>query len=148
MGRNSKYETHVQPHLKDITEWVAFMDEGDIAKRLGVDPATFCRYKKKYEELVQALIDGAKALVIELKQSLKVRAKGFHYTEKKTTVRVANGEETRTTETFERYSPPDIGAIHLLLKNYDDEWRNDDKTTVDLKREKLELDREKAKENW
>jgi len=52
-------------------------------------------------------------------------------------------------EETEKYAAPDTGAIHLLLKNLDDNWRNDDKATMDMKREKLELDKQKAEaESW
>lgn len=52
-------------------------------------------------------------------------------------------------EEYERYSPPDTGAIHLLLKNLDPSWRNDDQATMNMKREKLELEKQKAEQdNW
>ena len=143
MGRKSKYESHVQPRLEEIKEWYGFMSEGDIANELGVTPDTFCKYKKEHEELAQALIEGRKALVADLKLTLKKKAKGFHYTETKKVKRTVGGVETMVVEKYEKYSPPDTGAIHLLLKNLDDEWRNDDKATMDLKKEKLELDRQK-----
>ena len=55
-----------------------------------------------------------------------------------------NAIRNRLQREREKYAPPDTGAIHLLLKNLDDNWRNDDKPTMDLRREKLENDKKKA----
>lgn len=146
MGRKNKYETHVQPRLEEIREWIGLMSEGQLAKRLGISPRTLETYKKEHEELREAIKAGQEDLTQELKKTLKKKAQGFYYKETKTTIRKVNGATTTVLEEYERYSPPDLGAIHLLLKNLDPEWRNDDQTTVDMKRERLELDKEKAEE--
>lgn len=144
-GRKSKYETNVRPYLDKIKDWYRELTEGQIAKKLGVSQATFETYRKKYPELEKAMQDGCEALVDDLKATLKKKAKGFYYEETKVVTKVSdkNGTET-TTETNCKYAQPDTGAIHLLLKNYDDAWRNDDRETMDLKKKKLELDKEKA----
>lgn len=146
-GRKSKYETNVLPHLDKIKNWYRDLTEGQIAKKLGVSQATFETYRKKYPELEKAMQDGCDALVDDLKATLKKKAKGFYYEETKVVTKVSdkNGAET-TTETNRKYAQPDTGAIHLLLKNYDDAWRNDDRETMDLKKKKLELDKEKAEQ--
>lgn len=149
MGRKNKYFSNVQPRLKEIQEWIQTHTEAQIAKRLGVSLAAFANYKNDYPELREALQKGTEELVICLKESLKKKAKGFRYTEKKKTIRTIDGKETKVIEEYDRYSPPDVGAIHLLLKNLDDTWRNDDKESMELKREKLELEKKKAEtENW
>ena len=76
--------------------------------------------------------------------TLKKKAQGFKYKETKRTIRETGEGKVVTVEEFERYAQPDTGAIHLLLKNLDPEWRNDDQTTIDLKKEKLQLEKEKA----
>ena len=147
MGRNSKYETHVKPYLKDIPHWYEEMTEGQIAKRLGITAASFENYKKKHKELVAALKKGKQYLADELKDALRLKAKGFTHTETKTTMtKTPDGETIVKTEEQERYFPPDVGAIHLLLKNIDDDWRNDDKTTTDMRREALDIKRQKTEE--
>ena len=149
MGRKNKYDTHVAPYLREIAEMYGTMTEAQIAKKLGVSVASFEKYKLEHPELVESLREGKDALIKELRESLKKKAKGFHYTEKKKIVRVINGQKTQIVEEYERYSPPDTGAIHLLLKNIDESWRNDDQATMDLKREKIELEKQKAdSENW
>lgn len=149
MGRKNKYETNVKPYLKDIPKWYETMTEAQIANRLGVSVASFENYKGQYPELVEALKSAKATLINELKESLKQKAKGFHFKETRKIIRKVNGKETVSIEEFERYSPPDTGAIHLLLKNLDVSWRNDDQATMDMKREKLELEKQKAEQdNW
>ena len=149
MGRKNKYETHVKPHLQEITKWYESLTEAQIAKKLGISVASFENYKLKYPELVASLQSGKEILIEELKDSLKKKAKGFHYKETKKTIRDVNGQRTQVIEEYDRYSPPDTGAIHLLLKNLDETWRNDDKATMDLKREKLEMEKQKAEmDSW
>lgn len=149
MGRRGMYDTHVLPRLKDISQWYLTQTEQQIAKRLGIAPITFEKYKSAHAELREALSRGREDLADELKLTLKKKALGFYYTEKKTVTKTINGIEQILIEEYEKYSPPDVGAIHLLLKNIDDEWRNDDRATVDLKKQKLELDAKKAEaDEW
>ena len=148
MGRKDKYETHIQPNLKKISEWKQTMTERQIAKRLGISVSSFEKYKTREPELVEALRGGNEALIEELKSILKKKARGFEYQEKKTTRKIENGKVVAVTvETYDRYALPDTGAIHLLLKNVDDTWRNDDKATQDLKKEQVEIAKMKAEEN-
>ena len=149
MGRKGRYESYVLPHLDEIREWYNTLSEKDIAKRLGVSVSTFEKYKREHPELADTLKDGRQELVSTLKKSLKKKAVGFEYIETKRTIREVAGKKIVTIEEYTRYSPPDTGAIHLLLKNLDESWRNDDKATMDLKREKIELDKQKAEdERW
>lgn len=148
MGRKNKYETNVKPRLDDIRKWYGTLTERQIAGRLGVSKASFEKYKTIYPELVECLQAGKEALIEDLKSSLKQKAKGFYYTETKKTTRTDYKGYSETIEEYNRYSPPDTGAIHLLLKNLDPTWRNDDKATMDLKRERLELEKQKAEDNW
>lgn len=148
MGRNNKYQTHVRPFLKDIPEWYETLTEAQIARKLGVSVASFENYKNQYEELREALKNGRETLVEDLKASLKMKARGFHYTETKTVIRKEGGKDVKIIEKYEKYAVPDTGAIHLLLKNLDPTWRNDDAETMALKREKLELDKQKSESDW
>ena len=143
------YETEVKPYLSDIEEWAGLLTDTQIAARLGIHRETFRRYQKAHPEIQEAMARGRKTLVQTLKETLKKKAVGFEYKETKTVYRDVDGKQTKMVEEYRRYSPPDTGAIHLLLKNLDDTWRNDDRETMDLKMQKLELDRKKAEEaNW
>ena len=148
MGRKSKYDSHVKPYLQQITEWYELLSEGQIAKKLGISQASFDNYKREHPELAECLRNGREHLIEELKTTLKKKSKGFTYEETKTYVKEENGKGVSIIEKYKRYSPPDTGAIHLLLKNLDDTWRNDDKVSVDLKREKMELEKQKAENDW
>ena len=149
MGRKSKYESHVLPYLEDIKKWYLTESEGQIAKRLGISPDTFCDYKAAHAELAEALRHGRENLIAELKDTLRKKAQGFTYKETKRVIRKDGEREQKYVEEYERYALPDTGAIHLLLKNLDPEWRNDDAATMELKRSKAELEKQKAEvENW
>lgn len=148
-GRLSRYETYVLPHIDEIREWVTMMNEAEIAGKLGICVSSLEKYKREHDELREALRGGRSKLVEELKSSLRQKAKGFEYTEIKETIRMEAGKQIKTVERYTRYSPPDTAAIHLLLKNLCDDWRNDDAETMKMKREKLALDRQKAEaETW
>lgn len=147
MGRKNKYESHVKPNLEKIADWIQILNEDQIARRLGISQRSFEKYKTEHEELRGALKQGKEALVEELKMTLKKKAKGFEYTETKKTIRKVGDESVTTLEEYKRYAQPDTGAIHLLLKNLDPEWRNDDQTTIDLKKEKLQIEKDKAEQN-
>ncbi|MBQ5687708.1 MAG: hypothetical protein IIV23_08390 [Ruminococcus sp.] len=147
MGRKDRYESHVAPKLKDISKWITTLTEGQIAKKLGIAPCTFQKYKQEHPELQKALIDGCEALKEELKDTLRKKAKGYYYTETKTTIRKEGNSEIVTTEEYKKYAQPDTGAIHLLLKNVDPLWHNDDSATLNLKKQELELKKQKQEEN-
>lgn len=148
MGRKNKYETHVKPYLEQIAEWYGDLDEQQIAtEKLGIAVSTFENYKNQYPELRQALQNGRQNLVGELKTSLKKKAKGYYYEETKTSIREENGRQVKVMEKTKRYAQPDTGAIHLLLKNLDSDWRNDDAQTMELKRRQMELAEKKAEDD-
>lgn len=148
MGRKGRYETHVKPYLPQIAEWYEILNEGQIAKKLGIAAVTFEKYKREHEELRDCLKRGRENLIEELKNTLKKKARGFSYEETKTYIKEDGGKSVKIIEKYKRYAQPDTGAIHLLLKNLDDTWRNDDKVSVDLKREKMELEKQKAENDW
>lgn len=144
MGRRNKYETHVKPHLEKIKKWYLTKTEAQIAEKLGITRQSWINYKKQYPELAECLQTSKDDLVDELKGILKKKAQGFYYTEKTKTVIKEGNAKTTKIEEKERYAQPDTGAIHLLLKNLDPEWRNDDKQTMDLKRKQTEIMQQKA----
>jgi hypothetical protein len=148
MGRRNKYETHVLPKLDKVKEWVSDYTERDIAKMLGITQQSFENYKKAYPELQEALRKGKEELILDLRNTLKRKAKGYTYTETKTVTREENGKKTTVIEKYEKYAQPDTGAIHLLLKNLDPTWRNDDAQTMELKRRQVELAEKKAEDEF
>ncbi|GEM_PF-2405768 len=147
-GGKSLALEEVLNHLNDIEKWARNgASEADIATRFGITRQTFWKYKNDNNDIFNAIKKGRMNLVDELKGKLAEKAKGFYYTETKTTQRKEGGKSVVVVEKYEKYAQPDTGAIHLLLKNLDPEWRNDDQATMDLKREQLEIAKQKADEN-
>lgn len=146
MGRKNKYETNVKPHLAEIPKWYETMTEGQIAAKLGVSSSSWENYKNTYPELLQCLRQGKDFLIEELKSTLKKKALGYEYTEIK---EKSEPDEHGELHVIERtvtikHVVPDLGSIHLLLKNLDDTWHNDDKVTINLKKEQMDLAKQKA----
>ena len=139
------YETNVEPYLDQIPEWYKTMTVRQIATKLGVSKTTLYNYAKKHPEL-QTVLDGSKdSLVDDLKNAIKRRALGYDYEETTTRVTISekNSEEIVTT-TVKKHMPPDLGSIHLLLKNLDPDWHDADQKTIQLKEKELEIKERKA----
>lgn len=143
MGRKSKWESHVLPRLKEIEKMALTMTEEQIAKTLGIGVSNYYEYKKKYPELREAVKKGRMSLVLDLKSTLIQKAKGFKYEEKK--IIKEHGVVVKE-EIIQKSALPDLGSIHLLLKNYDPYWSNDPKA-LELKKEELELKKKQIEEN-
>lgn len=150
----TKYDKLVKPRLAEIEKWVEDLTEEQIAEKLGVSRRSFIIYKQRNPELAEALEKGKKKLVLQLKDTLKKKAKGFYYEEVKT-IKIHNPDADADQEWIERieinrkYAQPDTGAAHLLLKNLDPEWHNDDVQTMDIKRKSVELQQKKLEQdNW
>lgn len=142
-GRPCKYDTNVKPYLDDVKEYSTYMTEEQIARVLGVSQSAWCEYKKKYQELNEALKKGRAELVKQLRSTLIQKAKGFKYEEKK--IIKEKGKVVRE-EVYQRSALPDVAALNLLLKNYDpDNWANDPQM-IRIREKELEL-REKQIEN-
>ena len=148
-GRKDKYFSHIEPYLKKIPKMYETMTEAQIAKKLGVSVASWENYKNEHEELVEALRHSKENLVEELKSALKQRALGYEYVETVKQVHEEDGKKTKDVKEVKKKCHADVGAIHLLLKNLDDNWRNDDKPTMELKRQQVALQERKLDaEDW
>lgn len=150
MAKADKYETHVKPFLDDIPEWYKTMTVRQICKKLGVSKTTLYRYAEDHPELAEVLKDSKTRLVEDLKSALKQRALGYTWEEVQTTE--TNGPQGKSTSTkrITRHVPADLGSIHLLLKNLDPNWHDDDVTTMKRKERELQAKEKKAEaaEGW
>lgn len=145
MGRKSKWESHIEPRLDEIAELYQDHDEAQIAEIIGVSSTTWEKYKAERPELRAALTKAKERLISDLKESLKRKAKGYEYVEQKEYIREnADGTKSKVVERYKKYAHPDLGAIHLLLKNLDPTWHNDDEITIEMKKEQLEIAKKKA----
>lgn len=141
-GRKSKYEEVVAPRLKDIENWArSGATEKEICKALGIALSTFYDYKSKYSELSSALHVGRQNVVLEIKAALLKKALGFEYEEKRG---VQKNGQTTNVEIYKKYSPPDTTAAAMLLRNYDEEWKDKDTITNDLKQQEIDLRKQMA----
>ena len=143
-GRKNKYETHVKPYFEKIKKWYLTKTETQIAQKLGITVQSWIKYKNQYPELRELLQDSKDDFVDELKGILKKKAQGFYYSETTKTVIKEDGKEIKKIEERQRYAQPDTGAIHLLLKNLDNEWHNDDRQTYELKKKQIDIMQQKA----
>lgn len=150
MGRKDKYKSHIEPYLSKIPKMYETMTEGQIAKKLGVGSTSWEKYKRDHPELIECLRKGKKNMCEDLKGLLKQKAYGFYYEETK--IREITGGDNDgqiIKDTFKKYALPDTGAIHLLLKNNDPDWHNDDKQTMDLKKKQIEIQEKKLEaDEW
>ncbi len=119
MGRKSKYESCVKPKLETITGWARDgLTEEQICKNLNVGVTAFNDYKKKYEELIEALKRGRDDAVYEVENALFKSACGFYYTEEEIT---KSGQIVQLT----KYAKPNTSAQIFFLKNKrPDEWKD------------------------
>lgn len=144
-GRKSKYEEYVQPYLNQITEWArSGATEKEISDALGVALSTFSVYKNEYSELSDALRMGRQTVILNVKAALYKKAIGFEYEEKRG---VKKGDKVVSTEIFKRYSPPDTTAAAMLLRNYEEQWRDKDSVQTDFKRQEIEIKKALAEAN-
>ena len=151
MARPSAYEAKVKPHLQDIKKWVeAGATDKEIADALGIGKSTLCTYKNKYKELREAFARGREIVCCDIKAALLKKALGFYYDETRSFVKedLKNGTTTYTEKT-RRYCVPSETAAAMLLRNYDENWRDGDSTSTKLKQQEQELKKRIAEaKNW
>ena len=145
----SKYETHVEPRLKEVEEWVAQgATDAEVAKALGISARSLLSYKEKHVPLLRAFARARTKIVIDIKDALLKKALGFNYEEeKKVGKKDKNGENIVLVEKYTRYSPPSETAAAMLLRNYDPEWRDTDSATAELRKQAQELKKAIAETN-
>lgn len=151
MARASKYETDVKPYLKDVKDAIeAGATVEEIADALSLHPSTIWAYKKKYPEFNELFARGRKIIIFKIKAALLKKSLGFEYNEEKTISRLGKKGETITSvERSKKYCPPSETAAAMLLRNYDDNWKDTDNATVTLRQREAELKKEIAKsEHW
>ena len=133
VGRPSKYESHVLPHMDRIPKLKkqGYHDE-QIARHLGVGIATFKSYKKKYPVLYDALKKGKEELIEDLEDTLYRKALGLCTIKetKKYIQKDKQGKETTRVEEIIKELAPDTGALVFSLKNLaPDKWKDSHEAT-------------------
>ena len=151
-GRKDAYETKIRPRFDEIRSWlINGASDDNIIHNLGISESTYYKHLSEKAEFSELIKNGRIAIVAELRSALIKKAKGFDYTETKIIEREDpdTGEKVKTVETYNKKALPDVAAINLALKNYDpDNWSNDPQGDK-IKREELELKKQKLeKDDW
>ena len=118
----SKYYTHVLPRLEDVYKWLCEgMTEYSIADELGLSHGTLIEYKKEYSEIIQVYTRARTQRNALVMNSMFAKANGAK--EQVNKVKVLNtGAMVAYTE--EIYTPPDVNAADLYLRNNSDDYKS------------------------
>lgn len=144
----SKWE-YIKSKFSEIEQYLSQnLNEKQIIKNLGIGKTAFERYKREHPELKELLKKGRQVQVKEVENALMKKALGFEYEETETYVRKTGGVETTHIKKVKKYSAPDVGACALILKNKDRENWSDNPNLVEIRRELLEIEKQKLKEKW
>jgi L-rhamnose mutarotase len=123
-GRVTQYEFYVEPYLEDIgTLAKCGWSDKRIAEHLTVSPSAFIQYKKKHQELFEALTEHRTKGISGILDSLVQRANGYDYEEK--LVQATNDPGTQritrqTTRITKKHVIPDTAAAKILLDVHPD----------------------------
>lgn len=149
MGRPSKYDTEIKPHIDEIRKAVeAGATVEEIGKAFGISPSTIYKYKAEKKEFSEAFMRGREKVVFEIKGALLKKALGYEYKEtKKVGKKDKDGENIVLVEEYTRHCPPSETAAAMLLRNYDDTWLDKDSTSTELKKQEMDLKKAIAESN-
>lgn len=149
MGRPSKYDTEVKPHLEEIRNAVeAGATNEEIAKAFGISLSSIYKYKAEKKEFADAFARGREKVIFDIKAALLKKALGYEYQEKKQYIKKdESGENITYTEITTKHQPPSETAGAMLLRNYDNGWIDKDSTTTELHKQEMELKKAIAESN-
>lgn len=149
MGRPSRYQSEVEPHLEEIRKAVeSGATDQEIAKAFDISLSTIYEYKRKYPKFKKAFVRGRARVVFDIKAALLKKALGFEYEEEKRVGRKdKDGENIILVEKYKRYSVPSETAAAMLLRNYDENWRDNDKASAELRKQEAGLRKAIAEAN-
>lgn len=141
MARPTKYDREIKPHIEDIRKAVeSGATDEEIATAFGIAKSTLYKYKKEKPEFSAAFARGREKVVIDIKAALLKKAIGFYYNEEKSVAKHdKDGEAVVMVETYKKYQPPSETAAAMLLRNYDQDWRDNDSAAARLKEQELDL---------
>lgn len=118
-----KYEYWIMPEgLLKLEAWArdGLTDE-QIAKNVGINPATLYDWKKKYPKISESLKKGKEVVDIQVENALLKRALGYSYKEIKTE---ETAEGQKVTITTKEVTPDTTAQIFWLKNRKPDRWRD------------------------
>jgi transcriptional regulator with XRE-family HTH domain len=135
IGRPSKYDPGIHTQL---VYWMAKNGLTDIkiAEALHISKATLNNWKNKHSDFLDSIKQGKDLVDTLVEGSLLKRALGFEYIE---TTKTRNEEgKLKTTKKVTKYTPGDVAAQFIWLKNRKpDEWRDKKEIAINSNMEKL-----------
>ena len=126
MAKGKYQEWLEEDNLIKLEAWArnGLTDE-QLANNMGINVATLYTWKKKYDEINDALKRGKEVVDIEVENSLLKAAKGYFVDEEKTYISEVNGVVTKRKEITKKYIAPNTTAQIFWLKNRKPiEWRD------------------------
>ena len=128
MPRETIYKKYNWDDKLDLIEsWAREgLTDVEIADKMGINPDTLYKYKKRYPEFAEALKNGKRAADAKVEKALYENAIGFKYEEE-----VLGNDGT--VKEVERFRKPQTSAQKLWLKNrQSDKWRDKKEITGEL----------------
>lgn len=126
MAKGKYQEWLEEDNLIKLEAWArnGLTDE-QLANNMGINVATLYTWKKKYNEINDALKRGKEVVDIEVENSLLKAAKGYFVDEEKTYISEVGGVVTKRKEITKKYIAPNTTAQIFWLKNRKPiEWRD------------------------
>lgn len=126
MAKGKYQEWLGEDNLIKLEAWArnGLTDE-QLANNMGINVATLYTWKKKYDEINDALKRGKEVVDIEVENSLLKAAKGYFVDEEKTYISEVGGVVTKRKEITKKYIAPNTTAQIFWLKNRKPiEWRD------------------------
>lgn len=113
--------------LARIEQWAreGLTDE-QIARKMGINPATLYKWQNSYGEISEALKKGKAPVDIQVENALLKRALGYDYEETVTeVVEMPDGSKRKHIKKTTKQVVPDVTAqIYWLNNRRPDRWRN------------------------
>jgi DNA-binding CsgD family transcriptional regulator len=121
-GRPCKYESHVEPRLQEIYNWVkeGYTDYS-IAENLGLHRATLIKYKEQYNNLTDIYSRALHERNRLVMNKMYLKATGERVSLNKQKLDKFGDKHDLIEEV---YIPPDVNAADLFLRNNDPDYKS------------------------
>lgn len=144
MARPSKAEQWLtEDGLRMLTHWKrADLTDAEIAKRIGIVERTFCDWKARYPQIMNAMKKGIEYCIADAEEALLWKFKTQTLVEEKEEIwQDADGSTKKHKVITKKQIPPDTAAIIFYLKSKAG-WRD----TPDARSISVQISNERRKE--
>lgn len=90
------------------------LTDEQIARKIGINPATLYKWMERYGEIGKAIKKGKAPVDMEVENALLKRALGYEYEE---VITEMYGDGKKHVRKVKKYMPPDVTAQIFWLKN-------------------------------